>query len=118
MLPLKMGLLSLGVYHISVNSCKDSYPTTTGKDFSISKIVSLVLPNTAGTVFCMLHVSAPRCIGCYPTTIGKAFLLWLSALSPAMRQKLPLKMSLPSLRVAFLKATYYLAIDSYHQEYS
>ena len=34
MLPLKMGLLSLGVYYISVNSWKDSYPTTTGKDFS------------------------------------------------------------------------------------
>ena len=30
-----MGLQSLGVYYVSVSSCKDCYPTTIGKDFLI-----------------------------------------------------------------------------------
>ena len=35
MLPLKMGLPSLGVYYVSVRSCKDCYPTTIGRDFLV-----------------------------------------------------------------------------------
>ena len=32
--PLKNSLLSLGVYYISVSSCKDCYPATNGKDLT------------------------------------------------------------------------------------
>ena len=79
MLPLKMGLPSLGLYYVSVSSCKDCYPIIIGKDF-----FSLVLLTTTGRVFRILQVGVSRCTGCYPTTIGKDFLLWLFVRSPPM----------------------------------
>ena len=95
MFPLKMGLLSLGVYYVWF------YPPPTGR------------------AFCILQVSVSRCIACYPSTIGKDFFsLDCCSVASNEAKMLPLKMGLPSLEVAFSQARYFGVRDSYHQEYS
>ena len=91
MLPLKMGLPSLGVYYISVSSYKECYPTNVDKDF-FDIFLWFYSPEREGH-FLFCNASKGLALVCCAVTSNEAKIF-------------PQKMSLPSLGVAFSQVRY------------
>ena len=106
MIPLKIGLSSLGVYYASVSNCKDCYPTTAGKDFLI---FFSGFTHHNGKIFLYFASKCKQLYGLLPHHCWQGFfaLVIFSVTSNEVKM-LPLKMGLPSLGVAFSQARYSL----------
>ena len=98
--PLKLDLPSLGVYRVSVSSCKNCYLTTIGKDFLIFSSC-FTQPNGKGYLY-----FASNCKQMYRPVLA----LVICSVTSNETKMLPfkIKMDLQNLRVAFSQAKYSL----------